>query len=164
MILYILILIYNIYNFLYLDVHCETSILSWCQECSNNWFTDFLLTWHKRNNLLCLYFVLCIFSQPNIFGTHLQSHFRFMFLVSILIKKCIAWMHCKSLWIKASAKCINVNVSDTISWEEITWEMEGYPTGRGGVHIETGRSAHESLRERTKTLIFVLAVTPSKQP
>ncbi len=24
--------------------------------------------------------------------------------------KCIAWMHCKSLWIKASAKCINVNV------------------------------------------------------
>ncbi len=28
----------------------------------------------------------------------------------ILTKKCIAWMHCKSLWIKASAKCINVNV------------------------------------------------------
>ncbi len=25
--------------------------------------------------------------------------------------KCIAWMHCKSLWIKASAKCINVNVN-----------------------------------------------------
>ncbi len=24
--------------------------------------------------------------------------------------KCIAWMHCKSLWIKASAKCIHVNV------------------------------------------------------
>ncbi len=24
-------------------------------------------------------------------------------------KKCIAWMHCKSLWIQASAKCINVN-------------------------------------------------------
>ncbi len=23
----------------------------------------------------------------------------------ILIQKCIAWMHCKSLWIKASAKC-----------------------------------------------------------
>ncbi len=28
-----------------------------------------------------------------------------------LIKKCISWMHCKSLWIKASAKCINVNVN-----------------------------------------------------
>ncbi len=28
-------------------------------------------------------------------------------------KKCIAWMHCKSLWIKASAKCINVNVRAT---------------------------------------------------
>ncbi len=25
-------------------------------------------------------------------------------------EKCITWMHCKSLWIKASAKCINVNV------------------------------------------------------
>ncbi len=25
--------------------------------------------------------------------------------------KCIAWMHCKSLWIKASAKCINVRMS-----------------------------------------------------
>ncbi len=30
--------------------------------------------------------------------------------IYILIKKCIAGMHCKSLWIKASAKCINVNV------------------------------------------------------
>ncbi len=29
-------------------------------------------------------------------------------------KTCIAWMHCKSLWIKASAKCINVNVNNTI--------------------------------------------------
>ncbi len=26
----------------------------------------------------------------------------------VLTKICIAWMHCKSLWIKASAKCINV--------------------------------------------------------
>ncbi len=26
-------------------------------------------------------------------------------------KTCIAWMHCKSLWIKESAKCINVNVN-----------------------------------------------------
>ncbi len=26
--------------------------------------------------------------------------------------KRIAWMHCKSLWIKASAKCINVNVTN----------------------------------------------------
>ncbi len=28
----------------------------------------------------------------------------------ILIKKCKAWMHWKSLWIKVSSKCINVNV------------------------------------------------------
>ncbi len=27
--------------------------------------------------------------------------------------KCITWMHCKSFWIKASAKCINVNVNLT---------------------------------------------------
>ncbi len=26
-----------------------------------------------------------------------------------ILKKFIAWKHCKSLWIKASAKCINVN-------------------------------------------------------
>ncbi len=26
-------------------------------------------------------------------------------------KKCITWMHCKSLWIKASAKCINININ-----------------------------------------------------
>ncbi len=28
----------------------------------------------------------------------------------ILMKMLITWMHCKSLWINASAKCINVNV------------------------------------------------------
>ncbi len=28
----------------------------------------------------------------------------------ILEKKCIAGMQCKLLWIKASAKCINVNI------------------------------------------------------
>ncbi len=27
------------------------------------------------------------------------------------LKKCIAWMHCKPLWIKVSAKFINVNVN-----------------------------------------------------
>ncbi len=29
--------------------------------------------------------------------------------------KCITWMHCTSLWIKASAKCINVNVTSLMS-------------------------------------------------
>ncbi len=29
-------------------------------------------------------------------------------------KTCITWMHCKSLWIKASAKCINVNVKQSL--------------------------------------------------
>ncbi len=29
----------------------------------------------------------------------------------VLTKKCITLLHCKLLWIKASAKCINVNVN-----------------------------------------------------
>ncbi len=33
--------------------------------------------------------------------------------------KCIVWMHCKSLWIKASAKCINVNVNDIYRYHDI---------------------------------------------
>ncbi len=55
--------------------------------------------------------------------------------------KCIAWMHCKSLWIKASAKCINgkcdvneylneslniLNIIWIIEWkfEYIEWKFE----------------------------------------
>ncbi len=30
-------------------------------------------------------------------------------VVGSVPKKCIPWMYCKSLWIKASVKCINVN-------------------------------------------------------
>ncbi len=38
---------------------------------------------------------------------------------NILIKKkCIAWMHCKSLWIKASAKCINVIVGKWVNHDK----------------------------------------------
>ncbi len=42
----------------------------------------------------------------------------------LMKKKCIAWMHCKSLWIKVSAKCINVNVNEEKSelWD-INWEL-----------------------------------------
>ncbi len=39
----------------------------------------------------------------------LSSHFQAIHFYTD--KKCIAWMLCKSLWIKASAKCINVNVN-----------------------------------------------------
>ncbi len=28
--------------------------------------------------------------------------------------KCISWKHCKSLWIKASAKCINENIIEKL--------------------------------------------------
>ncbi len=37
----------------------------------------------------------------------------------ILITKCIPWMHCKSLWIKASAKCVNVNANFKINWSNL---------------------------------------------
>ncbi len=36
------------------------------------------------------------------------SNIRQFFMI-VFWKKCITWMHCKSLWIKASAKCINGN-------------------------------------------------------
>ncbi len=32
--------------------------------------------------------------------------------------KCIAWMHCKSLWIKVSDKCLNVNVKAHSHYKE----------------------------------------------
>ncbi len=34
----------------------------------------------------------------------------------ILTKKIMAWLHCKSLWIKVSAKCINVNVMSRLDF------------------------------------------------
>ncbi len=46
-------------------------------------------------------------SIPNIY---IYAFSRPSILIYIL-KKIVAWMHCKSLWIKASAKCINVNVT-----------------------------------------------------
>ncbi len=49
-------------------------------------------------------------------------------------KICIAWMHCKSLWIKASAKCINVNVPmfpertrDAASWWTLWGMLSAWP-------------------------------------
>ncbi len=41
-------------------------------------------------------------------------------------KKCITLMHCKSLWIKASAKCINVNVKEPFGVHK---EIEATPAG-----------------------------------
>ncbi len=38
------------------------------------------------------------------------SFLYLLYTLYLLTKTCIAWMHCKSLWIKASAKCININV------------------------------------------------------
>ncbi len=42
-------------------------------------------------------------SRANVVGSISREHTYWQYI-------CIAWMHCKSLWIKASAKCINVNV------------------------------------------------------
>ncbi len=48
----------------------------------------------------------------------------------ILKIKCIAWMHCKSLWIKASAKCINVNVTERDTQFERWMEDDRQPPRR----------------------------------
>ncbi len=54
-------------------------------------------------------------SSAKVVGLILREHMYWQY-------KCIAWMHCKSLWIKASAKCINVNV---ISFIQHHSEMKG---------------------------------------
>ncbi len=36
----------------------------------------------------------------------------------------VTWMQCKSLWIKASAKCINVNVSHSFTVNSETWQND----------------------------------------
>ncbi len=43
----------------------------------------------------------CVSRAQKVVGSNPRKH---------KYKTCITWMHCKSLWIKASAKCINVNV------------------------------------------------------
>ncbi len=43
-------------------------------------------------------------------------------------------MHCKSLWIKASAKCINVNVNVTL-WHTHRFEAEGDTGVNSQVHM-----------------------------
>ncbi len=48
------------------------------------------------------WFELCV-SSTKVVGSIPREHTYWQY-------KCIAWMHCKSLWIKASAKCINVNM------------------------------------------------------
>ncbi len=50
----------------------------------------------------------CI-SSTNVVDSILREHTYW--------QKCIAWMHCKSLWIKSSAKCINVNVTPHLSFK-----------------------------------------------
>ncbi len=56
-------------------------------------------------------------------------------------KKSITWMHCKSLWIKASAKCINVNLHSYLSSVQ-------NQTQRGAAHLlQTSRP----LRDQTRT-------------
>ncbi len=50
-----------------------------------------------------------------------------------LIKcKTVTWMQCKSLWIKASAKCINVNV---IAQEDWLYQILNYIIGRSSLKL-----------------------------
>ncbi len=48
--------------------------------------------------------------------------------------KCICWIHCKSLWIKASAKCINVNDSFNLhQWQTMVHcKTQTAPSGQRG--------------------------------
>ncbi len=92
---------------------------SFClQHCLNS-------SWHRFNKV----FVACscgsvvehCIMSANVVGSIPREHTYWQY-------KCIAWMHCKSLWIKASAKCINVNVFETflrdfgslLDWDLVT--------------------------------------------
>ncbi len=55
------------------------------------------------NTLVAQWLEHCV-SSTNVVGSIPREHKYWQY-------KCIAWMHCKSLWIKASAKCISVNVN-----------------------------------------------------
>ncbi len=65
-----------------------------CTRCSRSSYTPCVLVaqWLEH----------CV-SSAKVVGSIPREHTYWQY-------KCIAWMHCKSLWIKASAKCINVNV------------------------------------------------------
>ncbi len=59
--------------------------------------------------------------------------------------KCIAWMHCKSLWIKASAKCINVNENCQEKLiQEFGWTSQGMDWDWGQVIKST---THRRVKE-----------------
>ncbi len=57
-----------------------------------------IVVWLSHSVPVAQWLEHCVSSGFDSQGTH------------VLTKTCIAWMQCKSLWIKASAKCLNVNV------------------------------------------------------
>ncbi len=65
-------------------------------------------------NVYLVYFLFSVyFLNVIVSGGFFQSIILFSFIIIInnstfTDNKCIAWMHCKWLWIQASAKCINV--------------------------------------------------------
>ncbi len=63
--------------------------------------------------------------------------------------KCITWMHCKSLWIKASAKCINININI-------------YATSHSGVWIPSWEHSSKWLLLKPHTRVW--RVSPSHCP
>ncbi len=74
------------------------------------------INWWTHVDYCDIVYISCLDSHSD--GTHSQQR---ILLVSIALwvqfpgkthadKTFITWMYCKSLWIKASAKCINVNV------------------------------------------------------
>ncbi len=66
-----------------------------------------------------------------------------------ILKKCIARMHCKSLWIKASAKCININIYKYLKTETKPFTQNAYLLHFGSSTLKkTLRLRNELASER----------------
>ncbi len=82
--------------------------------------------------------------------------------------KTVTWMQCKSLWIKASAKCINVNVNVTRHWKPPVSDSQSCEPALWSISTLSGRcedslicaerfhsavyTAHQHLQRHTHTV------------
>ncbi len=120
---------------LFFRVYKSNIDIKWCQRCSVDKKLNFSLLFIQscciasadfENSIQLLYWpdkhktilILCSTQKATAhrFGTtrgwvNNDRIFIVGWTISKLIKlKCIAWMHCKSLWIKVSSKCMNVHL------------------------------------------------------
>ncbi len=96
--------------FCLLNVKTGNQRLVYRLECKSKSATCFSVIWPKwesewkKSVPVAQWLEHCV-SSAKVVGSIPREHIYWQY-------KCIAWMHCKSLWIKASAKCINVNVGE----------------------------------------------------